>query len=242
MTHKTDYSLPLRIRWTGGVLHAASRIFLFSFLLRSPAAYFAPLAAPLCLPPPCLHHGMCQQVGTRALPTMVARERHNGVSPLHSLPRGVKVTQRLLSLLRDLRVDADFNHNKLPATLASPLFPPAHIRPCSAVPHVRMDPLGLFACLCIACERVPGTHGWTTQTRISDTVIAKSSWGGEGVCVDGQQRTRAGWAEEEGGEVRHDGSRVDLDVLLRDVDTCYSNVEVALRRNEMDQVRTLISV
>lgn len=62
------------------------------------------------------------------------------------------------------------------------------------------------------------------------------------MCVDGQQRTRAGWAEEEGGEVRHDGSRVDLDVLLRDVDTCYSNVEVALRRNEMDQVRTLISV
>jgi hypothetical protein len=27
-----------------------------------------------------------------------------------------------------------------------------------------------------------------------------------------------------------------MDVLLKDVDTCYANVDVALRRNEVDQV------
>jgi hypothetical protein len=41
--------------------------------------------------------------------------------------------------------------------------------------------------------------------------------------------------------VRQNGPAVKMDVLLKDVDTCYANVDVALRRNEVDQVSNRFS-
>lgn len=67
-------------------------------------------------------------------------------------------------------------------------------------------------------------------------MIEEGSGRGQWESVDEQQQKRGGWT------VRHDRPPISMDVLLRDVDTCYSNIEVAMRRNEVDQVRTLFSV
>jgi hypothetical protein len=81
------------------------------------------------------------------------------------------------------------------------------------------------------------TGAWSDHTPVA-------GWGVEGNGTD------AGWHEDQDeilvtprgpGDGVRDGPAVKMDVLLKDVDTCYANVDVALRRNEVDQVSNRFS-